>query len=265
MGLALSMWARVAISLAFGIGLCISVYLTLCMRREVSVVKTLNVMKSKKNYIYDYPHPAVTVDMIVFTMISGGLNVLLIKRGEAPFKGYWALPGGFVKENETVEVAAKRELLEETGLIKSSPMQYGIYSEPDRDPRQRVISIAFYDCVCADEVSLKAGTDAADARWHPVDQINSTELAFDHSKIIDEALMVLRKSTRDAPVAAKMLPALFRLSELQETFEAILDQPIDKRNFRRLVEEKNWLSKTDILSKGTHRPAFLYKLAETPD
>lgn len=215
-----------------------------------------------KKYVYDYPHPAVAADIVVFTLVNGSLRLLLIKRGEAPFKGSWALPGGFVREDETVEVAAKRELAEEAGVINCSPTQFGIYSEPERDPRQRVISVAFYDCVRADEVTLKPGTDAVDAEWIEIDCIKSDDLAFDHARIIADALVELRKSCRETPVAAKMLPRFFKLTDLQLTIETITGAPIDKRNFRRQTEEKGWLEKTDQEERGAHRPASLYTLTQ---
>lgn len=218
-------------------------------------------MAQKKSYCYDYPHPAVATDIVVFTLIRDQLSVLLIQRGEDPFKGLWALPGGFLREDETVEEAAKRELEEETGVKECHPLHFGIYSKPDRDPRQRVISVAFLDCVRASDVTLEAGTDAAAVKWEPLTTLQPNELAFDHGTIVGDALLATRKACRETPIAANMLPELFRISDLQAAIEAILGTPIDKRNFRRQLDEKNWLEKTESEARGTHRPAQLYRLS----
>lgn len=217
-------------------------------------------MARKKSYCYDYPHPAVATDIVVFTLQDDQLCVLLIERGEAPFKGHWALPGGFVREDETVEEAARRELEEEAGVAECRPLQFGIYSKPDRDPRQRVISVSFLDCVRASDVILKAGTDAAAVKWQPMQSLKSDELAFDHGTIVRDALVAARRACRESPIAANMLPELFRISDFQAATEAILGAPIDKRNFRRQIEERNWLKKTDAEARGTHRPAQLYRV-----
>lgn len=220
-------------------------------------------MAQKKSYCYDYPHPAVATDMVVFTLINDQLSVLLIQRGEDPFKGLWALPGGFLREDETVEEAAKRELDEETGVKGGHPLQFGIYSKPDRDPRQRVISVAFLDCIRASDVTLLAGTDAAAVKWQPLETIKLHELAFDHGTILSDARLAAKKACREAPIAAQMLPEPFRISDLQSATEAILGTPIDKRNFRRQLDEKNWLEKTEEEARGTHRPAQLYRLSRS--
>jgi 8-oxo-dGTP diphosphatase len=223
-------------------------------------------MAQKKSYCYEYPHPAVATDIVVFTLINDQLCVLLIQRGEDPFAGRWALPGGFLREDETVEQAAKRELKEETGVDECRPLQFGIYSEPARDPRQRVISVAFLDCVRASDVTLQAGTDAAAVKWQPLESLQSNKLAFDHGTIVTDAINAARKACREAPIAANMLPELFRISDFQSATEAILGMPVDKRNFRRQLDEKNWLEKTESEARGTHRPAQLYRLSQSdPD
>lgn len=220
-------------------------------------------MAGKKSYCYDYPHPAVATDVVVFTLINDQLCALLIQRGEDPFKGSWALPGGFLREDETVEAAAARELEEETGVTECRPLQFGIYSKPDRDPRQRVISVAFLDCLRASDVSLRAGTDATAAKWQPLESLQRHELAFDHETIVSDALVAARKACRETPIAAKMLPEIFRISDFQSATEALLGTSIDKRNFRRQLDEKNWLEKTESEARGTHRPAQLYRLSRS--
>jgi len=220
-------------------------------------------MAQEKSYCYQWPHPAVATDIVVFTLINDQLCVLLIQRGEDPFKGLWALPGGFLREHETVEEAAKRELEEETGVRGCYPMQFGIYSKPDRDPRQRVISVAFLDCVRAGDVTLEAGTDAATVKWQPMKTLELNALAFDHGTILSDARAAARKACRESPIAANMLPEFFRISDFQLANEAILGAPIDKRNFRRQLEEKSWLEKTGSMARGTHRPAQLFRLSRS--
>lgn len=209
-------------------------------------------------YTYAYPHPAVAVDIVAFSMIKSELSALLIQRGEPPFEGQWALPGGFVLPNETVEAAAHRELREETGVEMAELKQFGIYSEPGRDPRERVISIAYLACLRADDVHLQAGTDARHAAWQPVDI--ERKLAFDHDEILRNAKELLISSYADLPLIPRLLPKKFRLSELQATTEALIGRGLDKRNFRRMLEDRGWLEPTEEIAIGRHRPAQLYRL-----
>lgn len=145
------------------------------------------------SYTYEYPRPALTVDCVIFGKEeSQELKVLLIQRGGEPFKGKWAFPGGFVNENEAVEQAAQRELIEETHLENNDLIQFGVFSEPGRDPRGWVVSIAFCTLVNIKDTVIQADDDADDARWVPLTQI--TEMAFDHKKILEQALETLKKS-----------------------------------------------------------------------
>lgn len=147
-------------------------------------------------YSYDYPHPAVTTDVVVFAMRGDELSVLLIRRAEPPFKDSWALPGGFVNIDESLEDCARRELQEETGVSGVSLEQLHTFGEPDRDPRERVISVAYYALIPSDRTEPRAGSDAAGASWFGVDELPT--LAFDHDRIIAMARRHL-EATLDDP------------------------------------------------------------------
>lgn len=209
-------------------------------------------------YTYEHPRPALAVDIVVFTLRDWEPCVLLIERGEEPFRGKWALPGGFVHENETVEEAANRELAEETGVRDARAVQCRIFSKPNRDPRGWVISLANFACVRFEETVLQAGSDAARAEWFSVHQLPS--LAFDHAEIIDACVLGLLSKSETDPIVAHMLPREFTLAELQRAFEILKGEPMDKRNFRRTVEDRRWLTPVGRKAIGRHRPAELYRL-----
>ncbi len=184
-------------------------------------------------HTYEYPRPALTVDIVVFSLWAGKLQLLLIQRGAEPFLGRWALPGGFVKMDESLEEAAQRELQEETGVSAAFMEQLYTYGEPDRDPRGRVVTVACFTLLPADApISAEGGSDAAQARWFPVDA--QPELAFDHSDIITYALRRLRCKLEYSAVGFELLPEEFTLTELQQTYEIVLGEKLDKPNFRRL-------------------------------
>lgn len=182
---------------------------------------------SEKKYYYKYPHPAVTTDCVIFGFNGRELSVLLVERGIEPYKGRWALPGGFIRENEAAEQGALRELKEETGLDAAYIEQFHAYSEPARDPRERVITIAFMALVRLQEVH--GGDDAADARWFAANSL--PQLAFDHDLIVRDALRHLRERIHFHPVGYDLLPEKFTLKELQALYEAILGVNFDRRNF----------------------------------
>jgi len=207
-------------------------------------------------FTYNYPHPAVAVDIVVVALNAGRPHVLLIRRGQDPFKNQFALPGGFLKPSETVEAAASRELLEETGLNVDAPQQFGIYSDPYRDPRERVISIAYLACVVMGNMRALAGSDAAYADWH--DWSALPDLAFDHATILNDAKTFLRSEVNRSPIALDLISSPFRLADFQTATEAILGAPIDKRNFRRQIDERGWVVETDHVVRGRHRPAKLF-------
>ena len=209
-------------------------------------------------YTYDYPHPAVTVDIVVFTIEGDGLKVLLVQRGQPPFEGKWALPGGFVEPDESLKRAAWRELKEETGVNAGFLEQLGAFGHPDRDPRERVITVAYYALIPRDRLTLKASSDAADARFFSMSEL--PELAFDHDKILRRARERLRDRIDDAAIASQMMPDSFTLTELQRVFEHIRGKPIDKRNFRKKVKALDLFVPTGEQRRdGPHRPAKLYR------
>src|SRR5262249_587894 len=175
----------------------------------------------------------VTVDLVIFTIHGNELRVLLVKRAIEPFAGAMALPGGFVRENESLEAAAMRELQEETGVKEVYLEQLYSFGDPGRDPRGRVVTVSYYALVSCGR-SLSAGTDAADARWWPVAELPT--LAFDHRRILDYALERLRNKLEYSTVGFQLLPDQFTLTELQRVYEVILNKKLDKRNFRRKIE-----------------------------
>jgi len=209
-----------------------------------------------------YEKPSVTADMLIFTIKNNDLQVLLIKRKSWPFKGMWAIPGGFVGLNEPLDDAAKRELLEETGVKDVYLEQLYTFGRPDRDPRTRVITIAYYALITSDNVKLEASTDAADVNWFSVE--NVPKLAFDHNEILDYAMQRIRNKIEYTNIAFQLLPGKFTLSELQGVYEVILGKKLDKRNFRKKVKELGALVPLkDHKMEGAHRPAQLFSFSES--
>lgn len=192
-------------------------------------------------YTYKYPHPAVATDCVIFTFHESKLKVLLIERGIEPFKGEWALPGGFLKPDETAERGALRELQEETGLVCERIKQFGVFSDPDRDPRERVISIAFYALVKWERV--EGADDAASAEWFDIDRL--PPLAFDHTQIIESALKSVRRDMHFAPIGFELLGSLFSMSELQSVYEAITGHTFDRRNFAKKMKHLGVIERFD--------------------
>ena len=207
-------------------------------------------------YCYKYPHPAVTTACVIFGFNGERLQVLLIERGIEPFKGRWAFPGGFLKMDETAEEGAKRELKEETGLENAYIQQLHTFSAPNRDPRERVITIAYYALVKIQEV--KGGDDAASARWFPLDEI--PPLAFDHDYILRMATQRLREQIHFQPIGFELLPEKFTIKELQSLYEAILGINFDRRNFAKKMLHLEILTELDETVWPTpKREARLYK------
>jgi len=202
----------------------------------------------------------LSVDLVIFTIIKESLNILLIKRGGEPFKGSHALPGGGVHEDEGIEAAARRELEEETGLKNVFLEQLFTFGEdPKRDPRNRVVSIAYYSLV-SHETKPKAGDDAADAFWLPVSELSKIKLAFDHDQIIKTALERLLGKIVYAPIAHELLPREFTLTALKKTYETILGKTLDKGNFFNYVKKRGLVVSVDKKAESEGgRPAALYR------
>ncbi len=216
------------------------------------------------SYTYDYPHPAVTVDVVVFTIHDGALKVLLIRRAMDPFEGMWALPGGFVGMRESLRRAAWRELKEETGVHAAFLEQLGAFGHPQRDPRERVISIAYYALIPFERLEIAAASDARDARLFALADV--PELAFDHSRILRRARGRLRDKFQDPIIALQLVAESFTLSELQGVYELILGEALDKRNFRKKILALGLIEPTGELKRaGAHRPARLYKVKDPAD
>ena len=209
----------------------------------------------EKKYCYKYPHPAVTTDCVIFGFDGTRLQVLLVQRGIDPYKGRWAFPGGFLKMDESCEQGALRELQEETGLTGAYIEQFHTFSDPLRDPRERVITIAYSALVKIQQV--RGGDDAARADWFALDEV--PPLAFDHDMILREALKRLRERIHFEPVGFELLPEKFTMKQLQNLYEAILDVRFDRRNFTKKMLHFNILKQLDEKVKPTpKREANLY-------
>ena len=210
----------------------------------------------ENKYCYKYPHPAVTTDCVIFGFDGERLQVLLVERGIEPYKGRWAFPGGFLKMDETAEEGALRELKEETGLEGAYMEQFHTFSAPERDPRERVITIAYYALVKIQEV--KGGDDAASARWFPLDEIPS--LAFDHDYILRMATQRLREQIHFQPIGFELLPEKFTIKELQLLYEAILGINFDRRNFaKKMFHLEILIDLEETIWPTPKREAKLYK------
>jgi|SRR5215471_11458562 len=198
----------------------------------------------------------VTVDIVIFTIQSGILKVLLVKRKIPPFLGQFAIPGGFVLEDEDLDQAALRELREETGVTDVYLEQLYSFGKPGRDPRGRIVTVSYFALISADR-PLTAGTDAAEASWWEMGHL--PPLAFDHGMILSYALERLRNKLEYTTVGFQLLPEKFTLTELQEVYEAILGRKLDKRNFRRKMALLKILKPLTEYRRGDQRPAQLYR------
>ena len=204
------------------------------------------------------PHPAVTVDGVVFGFDDADLKLLLIQRELEPFRGRWALPGGFVGPTEDLEAAARRELAAETGITRLYLEQLYSFGDPRRDPRERVISVAYYALVKLADHQLRAASDAVDVAWFPVAEL--PKLAFDHEKIVGVARRRLQAKVRYEPIGFELLPEKFTLGELQRLYEAVLEQAVDKRNFRKKILGPALLDPLDEYQQDVaHRAAQYYR------
>jgi len=211
----------------------------------------------------DYRPPKkilVAVDPVVFTIRHEALHVLLIKRRWPPYKGTYALPGGFVKEQEDLDVSVKRELSEETGVKDIFMKRANLYDAVKRDPRGRVIAVSFLALIRGDQ-RLKARTDAVEAKWYPVDDV--PKLAFEHDQIIKDALTMLKFEIQTTNIALQILPKRFTLSAMQMLYEMVLGKELDKRNFRKRLKELDIVKGTgEKFREGAHRPAELFEFKD---
>lgn len=210
------------------------------------------------SYTYEYPRAALTVDCIVFGLDEEELKVLLIQRGIEPFEGRWALPGGFVHVDESLDDAVRRELREETGVADVFLEQLYTFGAVDRDPRERVVSVAYYALINLSDHRIQADTDAKNAAWFSVYDI--PELAFDHAHILEAAYERLRGKIRYQPIGFELLPPKFTLTQLQRLYEKVLDTKLDKRNFRKKILKMEILEALDeVETDVAHRAAQLYR------
>ncbi len=211
-------------------------------------------------YTYEYPRPSITVDCVIFGLDKKELKVLLVRRGIEPYFGQWALPGGFVNMEEDLETAALRELEEETGVKDVFIEQLFTFGDLGRDPRGRVISVAYYALVNLGEHPIHASSDAEDAAWFILD--NLPELAFDHDNIMDTAIKRLRGKVVYQPIGFELLPNKFTLTQLQNLYEVVLGKKINKRNFRTKIMKMDILEQMEQQQNVSHRPAYLYRFNE---
>jgi len=210
---------------------------------------------------YEFPRAALTVDIVVFALDEDDLKVMLIQRDLEPFSGQWALPGGFVRVDETLDEAARRELEEETGLKDIFLEQLYTFSGVDRDPRERVVTVSYFALVNLQGHDVKASTDARNAAWFALSDLPG--LAFDHEHILDAAYERLRGKVRYQPIGFELLPRKFPLRQLQHLYEVVLGRKLDKRNFRKKILSMDILVELNEIEKDVaHRAAKLYRFDE---
>lgn len=214
-------------------------------------------------YSYEYERPGLTVDCVIFglDLEEESLKVMLIERELEPFKGMWAIPGGFVHDSETLTEAATRELREETGIKDIFLEQLYTFGNPGRDPRGWVVSVAYYALVSPEQHSIHAATDARQAKWFPVTTL--PHLAFDHAQILGTALERIRGKLTYAPIGFELLPNKFTIKQIQKLYEIVLGRKLDNRNFRKKIFVMDVLRELNEMQKGvSHRAARLYKFDE---
>ncbi len=212
-------------------------------------------------YEYEHPHPSVTTDIVIFTIREARLEVLLIRRAHPPFQAHWALPGGFVGPTETLEACARRELEEETGLTGVCLDQLHAFGDPERDPRERVITVAHCALVPPDRATVRAATDAEAVGWFPLDEL--PRLAFDHERIIALARERLAVRVRYSTIALQFMPETFTLSELRSVCEVLLPDELDQRTFREQIFAQGHIEATGEQRRaGPHRPEALYRVID---
>jgi len=213
------------------------------------------------SFSYKHARPAMTVDAVVFGLDETELKVLLIRRAQEPFQGHWAIPGGFMRMDESADAAVQRKLCEETGIRDLFLEQLYTFSEVKRDPRERVISIAHFALVRPDKLQITAHSEAGDVSWFSLKDL--PPLAFDHAEILDVARRRLRNKIRYQPVGFELLPTSFTMGEIWKLYENALERPIDKRNFMRKIKKLGVLREIPGKRReGAHRPAALFAFDE---
>lgn len=213
-------------------------------------------IKTAEGYCYDYPRAAMTADAVIFGFDGQQLQVLLVERGVEPYLGKWALPGGFLHMDETIEECVVRELKEETSFCHPYMKQFGVFSDVNRDPRGRIITTAFYALVQL--APVQGGDDARRAEWFPLSNIPA--LAFDHDRILRIATQCLREDMHFRPVGFELLPESFTIPQLQRLYEAILGVHFDRRNFMKKMQATGILQATGEKEQGcAHRAPDLYR------
>lgn len=205
-----------------------------------------------------YERPSVTVDVVIFTLRNRELHLLLVQRRRWPFEGYWALPGGFINMDESLEQSARRELEEETGVRDVYLEQLYTFGEPGRDPRTRVISVSYFALVRADAHVLRVSEESTAVRWFPIHALPAP-LAFDHDQILSYALSRLRSKLEYTTLAFQLLPEVFSILELKDIYEQILGEKLDKGNFYRKIREADVLEETGEIREGRGRPTRLWR------
>lgn len=210
-------------------------------------------IEQNNQYIYEYPRPAVTTDCVIFGFDEGELKVLLIERGIEPFSGKWALPGGFISMDEDAETCARRILEKETGLKDIFMEQLYTFSSTERDPRYRVISIAYFALVKRNDYNAVAGLDTNTVQWFDLEDV--PELAFDHKEILDMAKERLKGKIKYQPIGFELLPDKFTLPDLHQLYETVLQEALDRRNFRKKMLSFNLLIDTGELQRGAQNRA----------
>ena len=212
-------------------------------------------------FTYEYPHPAITTDTVIFTVRSGKLEVLLIRRKEQPHKDNWAVPGGFLNMDEDIDACAARELEEETGIRDVYLEQLYTFGKVGRDPRERVVSVAYYALAPMGKQNIRAGDDAAETRWFNIDDL--PELAFDHVEILQLARQRLADKMEYSTIGLQLMPDEFTLTQLQQVYETASGQPRDKRNFRKWILALDLLEETGgMMAEGAYRPAKLFRVKD---
>lgn len=205
-----------------------------------------------------YERPSVTVDVVIFTLIERELHVLLVQRRRWPYEGYWAIPGGFINMDESLEQAARRELEEETGVRDVYLEQLYTFGNVGRDPRTRVISVAYIALVRVDAQKIRVSDESTDVRWFAVRELPA-QLAFDHELILENAVARLRSKLEYTTLAFQLLPEVFSILELKHIYEQILGEKLDKGNFYRKIKEADLLEETTQMREGRGRPTRLWR------